>query len=422
MKITAIKGFQDILPPESYLWRLMEEKAHLIFERYNFREVRIPILEKTELFTRSIGEATDIVEKEMYTFLDRDQETTSMTLRPEGTASLVRAYIEAGIYNSEQVSKLYYMGPMFRRERPQKGRYRQFYQIGAELLGRSEPATDSEVLLMLMDFFRELKIPPLTLELNSLGCTTCRPVYKGRLVGFAESKKKNLCENCNRRIDRNPLRLLDCKETLCQKQMKDAPSILDSLCAPCQKHFCTVEDLLSSADLSYRINPRMVRGLDYYCRTTFEVTTEELGAQRAVAAGGRYDGLVAELGGPDIPGIGFAVGIERVVALMRQAGTEIRSRPRLFVASIGDAALRRVYPIVHRLRNLGVAVELDSGERSLKSQMRRADRMRAEFVLIVGEEEVAKGKGILREMRSQRQQEVDLDAGIENLSSRLGEQ
>lgn len=419
MKITAIKGFQDILPPESHLWQLIEEKTRVVFRRYNFSEVRIPIVEKTELFTRSIGETTDIVEKEMYTFQDHDREKTSLTLRPEGTASLVRAYIESGIHHAEKVSKLYYMGPMFRRERPQKGRYRQFHQIGAEILGRSDPATDGEVLFMLMDFLRELKVKDLTLELNSLGCSVCRPEYQKTLVRFARTKQKSLCENCNRRMDRNPLRLLDCKEPICQKEMEGAPSILDSLCAPCREHFEAVKDLLRSADVPYQLNSRMVRGLDYYCRTTFEVTTDRLGAQKAVAAGGRYDGLVRELGGPDIPGIGFAIGMERLAGLMAEVRSELHSRPRLFVAPIGPASLRRVVPIVRQFRNRGLSVELDPGDTSLKSQMRRADRLGADFVLIVGEKEIARGKGILREMKNQRQEEIDLTASAEDLCLRL---
>jgi histidyl-tRNA synthetase len=239
------------------------------------------------------------------------------------------------------------------------------------------------------------------------------------LISFASARQKSLCENCKRRMERNPLRLLDCKETACQREMEEAPSILDSLCAPCREHFDAVKELLRSGDVSYQINPRMVRGLDYYCRTTFELTTERLGAQKAVAAGGRYDGLVRELDGPDIPGIGFAIGVERLAGLMAEA--EIHFRPKLFVAPVGPAALRHVYPMVHKLRNAGISVELDPGDTSLKSQMRRADRLGADFVLIVGRDEIAKGKGILREMKNQRQEEIDLTGNMETLAPRLFE-
>jgi len=407
MKITSIKGFADIFPGEVEIWQSVEATARRVFNSYNFSEVRIPILEKTELFSRSIGEATDIVEKEMYTFPDRD--STQITLRPEGTAGVVRAYIQSEMYKIEPVRKLYYMGPMFRRERPQKGRLRQFHQIGAEALGRNDPLIDAEILLLLGDFFNAVKLSELSLQLNSLGDSTCRPGYREKLLGFLRQKKNLLCANCQRRMERNPLRVLDCKEPGCLAATKDAPSILDSLCAPCDEHFATVQRLLTECGVSFRLNSRMVHGLDYYCRTAFELTTTLLGSQSAVAAGGRYDNLIRELGGPPIAGVGFALGVERLTMLLRMQERAATAGPTLFVVWVGDRARDWAFPVVHRLRQKGISVEMEGEARSLKSQMGRADKLKAVSVLIVGEDELAKGKVILRDMATKRQEEIDLD-------------
>ena len=333
MKITSIKGFADILPEEVGAWQRVEAAARRIFDAYHFAEIRIPIVEKTDLFSRSIGETTDIVEKEMYTFEDRDSrsneatDATKLTLRPEGTAGVVRAYVEAEMYKVEPVRKLYYMGPMFRRERPQKGRMRQFHQIGAEALGRSDPFIDAEILLLLNDFFGAVGLTELTLQINSLGDSECRPQYREKLLAFLKAREESLCANCRRRIDRNPLRALDCKEPGCIAATQDAPSILDSLCVNCREHFATVQRLLRETNVEYTLNPRMVRGLDYYCRTTFEWTTTQLGSQSAVAAGGRYDGLVEQLGGPAIPGVGFAMGVERLTMFLKMQESARDRRP-----------------------------------------------------------------------------------------------
>jgi histidyl-tRNA synthetase len=415
MKITAIKGFADILPGEVEIWQAVEAKARQIFKAYNFSEIRIPVLEKTELFSRSIGETTDIVEKEMYTFEDRDSrsadvtETTKLTLRPEGTAGVVRAYVEAEMYKTEPVRKLYYMGPMFRRERPQKGRTRQFHQIGAEALGRSDPFIDAEILLLLSDFFGALGLTEPSLQINSLGDSECRPKYRETLLAFLKGRQESLCDNCRRRIERNPLRALDCKEPGCIQATKDAPSILDWLCANCQEHFITVQRLLRETNVQFSLNPRMVRGLDYYCRTTFEWTTTQLGAQGAVAAGGRYDGLVQELGGPAIPGVGFAMGVERVTMLLSMQETAAAGGPACYVAWVGEKARDWAFPLVHRLRQKGVSVEIEGEVRSLKSQMRRADKLKATSVLIIGDDELAKGKAVWRDMASKQQEEINLD-------------
>jgi histidyl-tRNA synthetase len=424
MKVTAIRGFSDILPGEVEIWQAVEAKAHQVFTAYNFSEIRIPILEKTELFSRSIGETTDIVEKEMYTFEDRDSrsadtsDATKLTLRPEGTAGVVRAYVESEMYKSEPVRKLYYMGPMFRRERPQKGRTRQFHQIGAEALGRSDPFIDVEILLLMSDFFGAVGLTEPSLQLNSLGDSECRPKYRETLLAFLKERQDSLCDNCRRRIDRNPLRALDCKEPGCIQATKDAPSILDSLCANCQEHFQTVQRLLRETNIKFTLNPRMVRGLDYYCRTTFEWTTTQLGSQNAVAAGGRYDGLAEELGGPAIPGVGFAMGVERLTMLLRMQEIVAASGPSCYVAWVGEKARDWAFPLVHRLRRKGLSVEMEGESRSLKSQMRRADKLKAASVLIVGDDELTRGKAVWRNMASKQQEEINLDTIEAELTTR----
>jgi histidyl-tRNA synthetase len=397
------------LPGEVETWQFAEEKARQVFATYNFAEIRNPVVEKTELFRRSIGEETDIVEKEMYTFADQDLEGTSVTLRPEGTAGVVRAYVESGMYQIEPVRKLFYLGPMFRRERPQKGRLRQFYQIGAELLGRSDPIADVEILLLLADFFRAVQLGGVTLELNSLGCVRCRPPYRTALLEYLRARKDELCENCRRRMERNPLRVLDCKEPSCVNVATQAPSILSFLCADCQAHFEAVQRLLRDSSIEYQLTPRLVRGLDYYCRTTFEWTSNQLGAQNAVAAGGRYDGLVEDLGGPPTPGVGFALGMERLALLLGKRDGGETPRPDLYLVWLGEAARDWAVPVMHVLRREGLVVEMEGEERSLKSQMRRADKFRALNVVIVGEDEMKKGKAILRRMDRGEQVEVSLE-------------
>jgi len=421
MKISRVKGFSDILPGEVELWQYIEEKAREVFARYNFSEIRIPLLEKTELFSRSLGETTDIVEKEMYTFADQDANGALLTLRPEGTAGVVRAYVEAELYKAEPLRKLFYFGPMFRRERPQKGRLRQFYQIGAEVLGREDPFVDAEILLLLNDFFLIVGLDGVSLELNSLGCVQCRPRYRQALLAHLSERAKSLCPNCQRRMERNPLRVLDCKEEACLETTRDAPSILDYLCEACRDHFGAVEKLMRQTALVYRLNPRMVRGLDYYCRTTFEWTSPRLGSQNTVAAGGRYDGLVEDLGGPPTPGVGFAIGMERLALLLEMKETREAPRPELYLVWVGTAARQWAFPVVHRLRRSGVRAEMGGEEKSLKSQMRRADKLRASFVLIVGDDELKSGKGVLRNMDTKEQSEVSLDrVEAELLAPKLG--
>lgn len=407
LKIKALKGFKDIVPGEIELWQYLETTARSIFERFNFAEIRLPILEETQLFARSIGEATDIVEKEMYTFVDKQ-----VTMRPEATASLLRAYIEHGLYVQKPVQRLFTIGPMFRHERPQKGRLRQFHQMDVEVLGSESPRVDSELMAMGALLFAELGIN-VSLELNSLGCPVCRPGYREVLVAYIDARKDALCSDCKRRSETNPLRVLDCKVPSCREQIVDAPSVLEHLCGDCSDHFVKVQDGLNQLGVNYTLNKFMVRGLDYYCKTTFEFITADLGAQAAVAAGGRYDGLIETLGGPkDSHGIGFAMGMERLVLLLEQLKTEVKAAEvDLFVAGIGEEGGRVGYGLAHGLRAKGFSVAMDHEGRSLKAQMKQANKASAKFALIIGDSELEAGAGVLRDMcnRDAEQQEVKLN-------------
>jgi len=405
MEIKAIRGFNDILPDEIGKWQFVEKTAREVFEGFGFTEIRIPILERTELFSRGIGEATDIVEKEMYTFADRSG--NSLTLRPEATASMARAYLEHQLYNYDSMAKLYCMGPMFRYERPQKGRYRQFYQIDSEVFGVENPMVDAELIIMLIHFLRTVGLEKLELQVNTLGDRTCRPKYREGLKKYLEGKAFQLCEDCKRRIETNPLRVLDCKVETCKQAIADAPKVTDFICSECQKHFDSVKEYLEAAGLSYIINPRMVRGLDYYTRTAFEVVSYQLGSQNAVAGGGRYDNLFQEIGGKEIPGIGFAIGMERLISLLPE-GKEFSKYPDLFVAALGEAPFKEASRIVNQLHLEGVRAELDYEGKSLKSQMRRADKLKARYTLILGEEELKRGKAVLRNMGTKSQEEIPM--------------
>ncbi len=406
MAITAIKGFNDILPDETGRWQYIEQAARQTFELNGFSEIRVPIMEKTELFCRSIGDATDIVEKEMYSFVDKGE--NSITLRPEGTAGVMRALIENKLYATDPVSKLYYLGPMFRYERPQKGRYRQFHQIGAEVTGVNDPMVDAQVLNMLCAFFKKIGLDEPKLQINSLGCHDCRPDYRKALLAFLEVRLDHLCEDCKRRFKTNPLRTLDCKVPGCAEATAGAPSMLDHLCGSCEDHFGAVRNYLELTGTTYNINPRMVRGLDYYTRTTFELVTGLLGSQSAVAAGGRYDGLISQLGGPSIPGIGFAIGVERVALLLEER--DFVKRPDLFIATLGTDVRSKAFTLMTELQQAGVRVELDYEGKSLKSQMRRADKLKARYSVVIGENEVASRKAIFKRMEDGEQIESDLTA------------
>ncbi len=405
--ITVVKGFKDILPEEALNWHLIEQLARKILNDFGFREIRVPILEKTDLFTRGIGDTTDIVEKEMYTFSDRGDE--SLTLRPEATASVLRAYIEHNLFNQNAITRLFTIGPMFRRERPQKGRYRQFHQIDVEVLGTDDPRIDAEVILMLVHFLRELGLENLNLDINSLGCPECRAAFRREVITFLKDTQNGLCADCQRRLHTNPLRVFDCKNDTCAAIIKDAPGILDYICQGCAGHFDAVKAHLTLFGIDYRINQRMVRGLDYYTRTTFEVTIPHMGSQNAVVGGGRYDGLVRDLGGPDISGIGFAIGFERLMALLPADRTADPPAPVIFIAAMGEQAQQYAFRLCNQLRLKGIRAEMDYGGKSLKSQMKKADKLKSRYALIVGEREMESGQGELRDMRSSSQRTVSLD-------------
>lgn len=412
MKITAIKGMNDILPGEVELWQFLEQTAQQLFGRYGYREIRVPVVEKTELFTRSIGEATDIVEKEMYTF--EDQGGHRLTLRPEGTASVMRALLQHRLYQQDPLLKLYYKGPMFRHERPQKGRYRQFHQIGVEAVGSAAPLLDAQILIMLWDFGQAIGLPEVELQLNSLGCDQCRPDYRQALIHYLQQHQQQLCPDCQRRLHSNPMRTLDCKVPGCQPILAQAPIMLDHLCGTCEEHFQAVRTALDDVQAPYSLNPRMVRGLDYYTKTAFELVTDRLGAQSAVAAGGRYDKLTHDLGGPDLPGIGFAMGMERLILLLQQATTPA-PQPRLFIAAMGPSPRRLAFKLLHQTQSQGYYADMEPENKSLKAQMRRADRLGAHYVLILGEDELQQDQAQLRHMASGEQQQVAISGMPQNL-------
>ncbi|MEA3543587.1 MAG: histidine--tRNA ligase [Thermodesulfobacteriota bacterium] len=408
----------DILPGEVETWQFLEQSAREVFGLYGFSEIRTPVPEKTELFCRSIGETTDIVEKEMYTFNDKSE--NSLTLRPEGTAPAMRAFIQNRLHTLDPVSKLYYMGPMFRYERPQKGRYRQFHQLGVEVVGVEDAKIDAQVLAMLHQYFVRIGIDSVSLQINSLGCPECRPGYRQKLITYLESRLNNLCADCQRRYQTNPLRVLDCKAQGCQAATVAAPAVIEHLCSPCNDHFIQVQSYLQALAIPFEVNARMVRGLDYYVRTTFELVTDQLGAQNAVAAGGRYDGLVESLGGPALPGIGFAIGFERLV-LLKGEQRVAAAVPQLFIAAIGVEAADRAFVLMSQLQAAGVRAEMDYLGKSLKAQMRRANKLRAAFTLILGEAELQSGQAQLKDMAASSQSTVRLDGLVGLLIKKLGE-
>ncbi len=394
--LQSIKGFADLFESQSTLFTQMEDTARRVFGAFGYKELRIPILEYTELFSRSIGTETDVVQKEMYTFPDR--KGRSLTMRPEATAGIMRAYIENNCSAREAVSKLVSFGPMFRYERPQKGRMRQFHQLDCECLGAHEPQADAEIIIMLMYFLKELGLTGLSLELNTLGCRACRPAYHAALETFLSNlESAALCEDCRRRLATNPLRVLDCKEAGCRTLTAHAPLIRDHVCADCTTHFDTVLDIIVVANIPHTLNPRLVRGLDYYMRTTFEVVSTTIGAQGSVAGGGRYDGLISQLGGPNVPGIGFACGMERL-ALMMAENTSALPRPDFYIASLDPAAPTVALTIAQALREAGFSGEISFQSKSLKSQMRQASKNNARFCLLLGGDELVANSVVIKNM------------------------
>lgn len=405
--IQAIRGTYDVLPAGIGIWHALENRLRETFHLYGFGEIRTPIFEATELFVRGVGEETDIVSKEMYTFADRD-ESKSLTLRPEGTAGVIRAYIEHQLQNEARMLKLYYIAPMFRRERPQKGRYRQHVQAGAEVLSSTDnPAIEAEVMEMLTGFLGGIGIPDLEVNINSVGDRECRPAYVQLLKEEIRSRADRFCEDCRRRGEKNPLRVFDCKVPSCQPVIAELPTITDRLCDGCRQHFETFKSYLTARGIRFRVNSRLVRGLDYYIRTTFEITSGRLGAQNTVAGGGRYDGLSEQLDGPPTKGFGFGMGMERLILSIPNTAKLVPDyTPQYFIAPLGDAAFEHATLVAARLRQAGKRVYLDFDPRSLKSQMRLADKLGAKSVIIIGEKELKSGTLVLRDMATKEQRTV----------------
>ncbi len=404
-RIQAVKGTRDLLPPETEIWATVESIARKVFAAYGYEEIRTPILEDTDLFVRSVGESTDIVGKEMYSFEDR--KGRKLSLRPESTASVVRSFVQHGLQNSPLPRKLFYIGPQFRYERPQKGRYRQFHQIGAELLGDPGPESDAEIILMLVRFLTELKFEDLVVQLNTVGESESRQAYRDGLRAYLEPHRQALSEDSQRRFDENPLRILDSKNPRDRELMAEAPVMLDFLSDSSRDHFERVQSLLSHEGVRYVIEPRLVRGLDYYTKTVFEIVSTGLGAQDAIVGGGRYDGLVEELGGPDLPAIGFAIGEDRLIEILPQEFVErIRPAPPIFVVAVGNAPVGEALAVAEQLRGEGIPVIAEMAGRSMKAALKRADKAAARWALLIGDEEVANETVTLRDLEQGEQKSI----------------
>jgi histidyl-tRNA synthetase len=415
MKIVAVKGMNDILPAAIARWQEMERVAREVFALYGYREVRTPVVEPAALFARGVGEATDIVQKEMYEWQDKGEER--LALRPEATAGLVRAYIEHGCH-VEGVQKWFLMGPMFRRERPQKGRYRQFHQIDVECFGVAEPGIDVEQIAMLDDYLGRLGVRA-DLAINTVGDGQCRPAYLEELRGWLRARKDRLCADCNDRIERNPLRVLDCKVESCQPVLAEAPRLVERLCDGCRAHFDAVRGGLDALGVKYRVNPRLVRGLDYYVRTAFEFTSDALGAQSAVAGGGRYDGLVETLGGQPTPAIGFALGEERLALILDAIGRKApEHRPEVFFVAADEVGVREALVRARALRQAGVACELDPRGGKVARQFKQAERVGARYAVVLGGNEVASGQAKLKDLETREESPIALEELVSRFAKR----
>lgn len=396
--INIPKGTKDVLPQESYKWQFIEKAALEIAKRYGVKEIRTPTFEHTEVFLRGVGETTDIVNKEMYTFTDKGNR--SITLKPEGTAGVARAFIENGMASYPMPVKTFYITPCFRYERPQAGRLREFHQFGVEFLGSSAPEMDAEAIVMAKEFLSTVGVTNVILKLNSIGCSECRPKYERALKEYLKERYDDLCDLCKDRFDRNPLRILDCKNENCASVVKGAPMITDFLCDDCKKHFERVKTLLSSVGVEFTVEPNMVRGLDYYAKTVFEFVSGEIGAQGTVLGGGRYDRLISDLGGSDVKGIGFATGIERLLLVLENSGKEIvdESKTTVYFAPMGEKESDKAFELVTRLREKGVTAETDVVGRGIKSQFKYADKIGAKFVAVIGSSELERGVAKIKNM------------------------
>lgn len=402
LKYSLPRGTKDILPEEIELWQYLEKNFRESCNLFGYKEIRTPIFEFTEVFARSIGETTDIVEKEMYNFKDRAGR--NLTLRPEATAAVIRAVVEKSLYTKQPLLRLYYMGPMFRYDRPQKGRYRQFHQLGVEAIGSYSAFLDGEVISLSIFFLTRIGLKNIQLQLNSVGCKNCRNYYREELKNFLKDKIENFCEDCNRRFLLNPLRILDCKNEECRKEIENSPKILNYLCNDCSKHFEILKNYLETLKIEYKINPYLVRGLDYYTKTTFEITFPSSGNQDAIAGGGRYDNLVEEFGGPSLGAVGFAAGCERIINILSDSKNISEQTKYVFVATVGEIAKLKGVEIASKLRERKIPVLLSPEFSSLKSQMRQADKY-AEYVIIIGEEEIKNNIYILKDLKTGNQKE-----------------
>ena len=404
-----IKGTEDVLPKDSYRWQFVEDVMRKESAAYGFKEIRTPVFEHTELFARGVGQTTDVVQKEMYTFDTKGGE--SVTLRPEGTAGAARAVLEHGLVNDSLPIKASYFVSCYRYEKPQAGRLREFHQFGLECYGTQSPVADAELICAAQSIFDRLDIKQLRLEINSIGCPTCRAEYHKALKEYFYGYKDELCETCNSRLEKNPMRILDCKSPVCSKIAQGAPKITDYLCDECKEHFASVQKYLDAAGVEYTVNPTIVRGLDYYTKTVFEFVTDFIGAQGTVCGGGRYDGLIEELGGKHLPSLGFAMGIERLLMLMDKQGIEIPkpSTCDLYVAVMGESASLKSFEIIKAVRSCGLIAETDVVGRGLRAQMKYADKIGAKFSMVLGDNEIEQGKAVIKNMSSGEQTEIVLD-------------
>ncbi len=415
MEIKAPRGTHDILPQESYKWHKVENTIMGICDDFGYQEIRTPVFEHTELFERGVGETTDVVQKEMYTFLDKGDR--SITLRPEGTASVVRSLVEHSIYAQPLPAKLYYITPCFRYEKPQAGRLRAFHQFGVEVFGAEDAALDAEVISLALEVFRRLNVGGVELEINSIGCPDCRKVYNQKLRDFFKPHLGELCETCRQRYEKNPLRILDCKEKSCKAIYEQAPILLDNICPDCEAHFNRLKECLDEMGIKYTVDGTIVRGLDYYTRTVFEIVSKNIGAQGTVCGGGRYNGLVSELGGPDLPAVGFGLGLERLLLLVDNLEIDLGGQETvdLYIGHIGEKADLFAQKLVLSLRQQGVSAERDYMNRSVKAQMKYANKIGAKYTVILGDDEIAAGKVNLKNMATGETEEVSLDALAETL-------
>ena len=413
----AVKGTKDVLPGEIYKTQYIESTALDVAERFGFKEIRTPVFEHTELFQRGVGDTTDVVQKEMYTFDDKGGR--SITLRPEGTAGAARSFLENGLCNETLPQKVCYLTSCYRYEKPQAGRLREFHHFGVECFGAQSPLADAEIISLANTFFKELGVKDLTLEINSIGCPTCRAEYHKALKTYFEGRKDELCDTCKDRLERNPMRILDCKSPVCSEIAKDAPVVLDYLCDECREHFEKVKSYLNAQNIAFKVNPRIVRGLDYYTKTVFEFISESIGAQGTVCGGGRYDGLIEELGGQKTPSLGFGLGIERLMLLMEAQGCEFpkESMPDLFIAALGEKAQLKAVEIANDMREEGFTCLYDVNGRGLRAQMKYANKLGAKYTIVLGDDEVESGIAKLKNMESGEETEIALQTFVSGFYS-----